>query len=342
MIAKNIATVLVNHQFNIMKNTNPQYHFFCKQSEESFSTIVLIDDIKYPKKTDALLLSSIKESLEKTFFLRGYKKVDILFVIFTNNPFEYKSMADGDFTFWLSDMNDFRIISYSADDGQFADIRDELEEALVKAPEKTSFISRIKHINGMSYPIFAILFALINIVLYVGVELFGDINDVIYIYSQGASEWHSVLENQEYYRLFTCMFIHFSFSHLASNMMSLLAIGHQLEPAIGHIKFIAIYMISGLCSSLASVFYHAHMDESAISAGASGAIFGIFGAYAIFALFDKLKGRPVPAMRIALMSILVLASGFNSTSIDNAAHLGGIISGCIIAFICCICSKNKI
>lgn len=342
MIARNIATVLVNHNFNIMKNTNPQYHFFCKQVEDSFSTIVLIDDIKYPKRTDSLLLSSIKDSLEKTFLLRGYKKVDVLFVIFTNNPFEYKSLADSDFAFWLSDMNGRRIISYSSDDAYFADIRNELEDALNKVPEKPSLISRIKGATGSSKPIFAILFALVNIVIFVGMELFGDITDVVYMFSHGASEWHSVLENQEYYRLFTSMFMHFSFPHLVSNMISLLAIGSQLEPAIGHIKFFAIYMISGLCSSLASVFYHAHMDEMAISAGASGAVFGIFGAYAIFALFDKIKGRQVPAMRIAMMSILVLANGFSSASIDNAAHLGGIISGCIIAFICCICSKNKI
>ena len=172
--------------------------------------------------------------------------------------------------------------------------------------------------------------------------MFGDITDTLYMYTHGTAEWRSILENHEYYRLITCMFIHFSFSHLMSNMVTLLAIGSQLEPVIGHIKFIVIYMLSGLCASITSVLYHAHMDMNAISAGASGAVFGIFGAYAILALFDKIHGRNVPAMRIAVMSLLVLSNGFTSSSIDNAAHLGGIISGCIIAFICCICKKNKI
>ncbi len=342
MIARNIATVLVNHEFNLMKNTNPQYHFFCKQVDDSFSTIVLIDDIKYPKKTDALLLSSIKDSLEKTFFLRGYRKVDVLFVIFTNTPFEYKGLAESDFAFWLSDMNDRRIVSYSSDDNHFLEIRNEFEEALAYEPEKPSIISRIKGSNGKANPIFAVLFALVNIFIFLGIELFFNMTDVISIYSHGASEWHSVLQNNEYYRLFTCMFLHFNFPHLFSNMLSLLAIGSQLEPAIGHIKFVIIYIFSGLCASITSVLYHAHMDELAISAGASGAIFGLFGAYAVYSLFDKLNGRQVPAMRIAIMALLVLANGFSTSTIDNAAHLGGMISGCIIAFICCICSKNKI
>lgn len=342
MITKNILTVLADHQFNIMRNTNPQYYFFCKNTQDSFSTIVLIDDIKYPKKTDALILSSIKESLEKTLLLRGYKEVDVLFIIFTNEPFGYKSLAESDFAFWLSDMGNKRIVSYTSDDANFTDIRDDLENALIKEDERPSIMSRIKGANGISNPVFTVLFALLNIIVFIGFELFGDITDTIYMYTHGTSEWHSVLENHEYYRLFTCMFIHFSFSHLMSNMITLLAIGSQLEPVIGHVKFIFIYMISGLCASLTSVFYHAHMDIDAVSAGASGAVFGIFGAYAIFALFDKLKGRKVPAMRISIMSLLVLINGFTTTSVDNAAHLGGIISGCIIAFICCICSKNKI
>ena len=342
MITKNILTVLTDHKFNIMKNTNPQYCFFCKNTEESFSTIVLIDDIKYPKRTDSLLLSSIKESLEKTFFLRGYKKVDVLFVIFTNNPFDYKTLAESDFAFWLSDMNNRRIISYTSEDADFSDIRTDLENALSAEPESTSLWTRIKGSNGVVNPVFAVIFALINTLVFIGFEMFGDITDTLYMYAHGTAEWRSILENHEYYRLFTCMFIHFSFSHLMSNMITLLALGSQLEPAIGHIKFVLIYILSGLCASLTSVLYHAHMDMDVISAGASGAVFGIFGAYAVLALFDKLKGRRVPATRIALMSILVLTNGFSSASIDNAAHLGGMISGCIIAFICCICRKNKI
>ena len=342
MIIKKIIPVLSNHNFNIMKNTNPQYYFFCKDTKESFSTIVVIDDIKYPNKTDSLLLSSIKESLEKTFFLRGYRQVEVLFVIFTNNPFDYKSLADSDFIFWLSDMNNQRIISYSDNDSNFSDIRTELEVALNKPAPKTlqNTSYYLKYIKNK--PTFAILFAILNIMISIGVELFADLDDATYFYSIGCLEWSHVLEYGEYYRLFTSIFIHFGLSHLANNMISLLAIGSQLEPAIGHIKFVIIYILSGLCGSLTSVFYHAHMEESVVSAGASGAIYGIFGAYAIFALFDKLKGNSVPATRIALISLLMLSSGMSSSSIDNAGHLGGIISGCIIAFICCICSKNKI
>ena len=342
MINKNIISVLSEHNFNVMKNTNPQYYFFCKDTKESFSTIVLIDDIKYPTKTDSLLLNSIQESLEKTFFLRGYKQVDILFVIFTNNPFDYKSLADSDFAFWLSDMNEKRIISYSSDDDSFSDIRPKLENALVLTDSKRSNRIKSNISNTQKKPVFALIFALINTMIFIGFELFGDINDVIRLYSFGALEWHSVIEQSEYYRLFTSMFIHFDFSHLSSNMISLLAISSHLEPSISHIRYIVIYIVSGLCASISSVIYHAHIDETVISVGASGAIFGVFGAYAVYALFNKLNGQYVSAGRIAIVSLLMLYSGMSSPSIDNAAHLGGIICGCLIAFICCISSKNKI
>lgn len=342
MINKNIVSVLVNHNFNIMKNTNPQYHFFCKSSDDSFSTVVLMDDINFPNKTDSLLLDSIKDSLEKTFYLRGFKHVDVLFVIFTNNPFDYKSLADSDFTFWLSDMTNFRIVSYASEDGVFSTIREEFENALIQPEKKPIFASGVNGLNIHKKPFFTILFAIINIIIFTGFELFGDMEDTLYLYGYGANEWHSVLEQHQYYRLFTCMFLHFSLSHLVSNMTSLVAVGSQLESSIGHIKFMIIYITSGLCASLTSVLYHAYTGTSAISAGASGAIFGLFGAYAVFALFDKLRGRSVPATKIAVISLLMLLNGMSSASVDNAAHLGGIISGCIIAFICCICNKNKI
>ena len=342
MFSKNILNVLMKHNYNMMKNTTPQYLFFCKQTNDSFSTIVLVDDSHYTKRTDQAVLCSIKNSLEKTFLLRGYKDVEVLFVIFTDTPFDYKSVINEEITFWLADTSRKRLISYSLDDGYFNNIRNELENAIASEPSRPSLLDRIKGSNGIANPIFTILFALANIIVFLYLELFGDVSDTLYVYANGACEWYSVLENNEYYRLFTCMFIHFGFPHLSSNMITLLSIGSQLEPSIGHIKFILIYVLSGLCASFSSVLYHWQMDSQTISAGASGAIFGIFGAYAICALFDKKQGKNIPATRIALISLLSLANGMTNSNIDNAAHLGGIISGCIIAFICCICRKNKI
>jgi rhomboid protease GluP len=236
-------------------------------------------------------------------------------------------------------MNQQRIISYANNDLCFSDIRSDLENAL--SIENSSLTNRFYDKYIKNKPTFAILFAIINIAIFIGIELFASIEQANYLYNFACMKWYSILEYGEYYRLFTCMFMHFGLTHLSSNMISLVALGSQLEPDIGHLKFIIIYIVSGLCASLTSLYYHAQMEEPVISAGASGAIYGLFGAYVIYSLFGKLKGN-VAATKIALISVLMLLNGMSSVSIDNAAHLGGIISGCLIAFICCICSKNKI
>lgn len=342
MNLKKLIGVLAENQYNFAKNSNPQYLFFCRNSDEHFSAIILVDDVRYPQTNDPLVFTSIRESLEKTFLLRGYRNVDVLFVIFTKNPFAYKKFADSEFTFWVSDLNSGRIISYSDNDSAFDFIRNDLESCLTEQEEKPSLKDKFNNFRLSTRPVFTIFFALISIMVFFYMDLFGNLSDTTYIYNHGAAEWHSVLEDNEFYRLLTSMFIHFDFGHLFNNMISLFAVGSQLEPAIGHIKYTIIYILSGLAASMTSVLYHASTDAYVISAGASGAIFGLFGAYAVCSLFDMVKHKNLSFSRIAIISILMLYNGMANESVDNAAHLGGMIFGCIIAFICCICKKNKI
>jgi len=341
MISRNIVSVLNNYGYNMMKSSNPKYLFFSKQTDEAFSTTVLIDDENDANSINADLLNSIKESLENTLLLRGFKRVDVLFIIFSTNPFAYKELAEQDFTFWVADTGYKRIISYTSDDGDFALLRDSFEQALyVDTPAYSTGYT--KKAATIKKPIITISLAVINILIFLYFDLFCDMAESTVMYFRFSSEWSTVLEGNEYYRLFTSMFLHFDMTHLSGNMITLFAIGLQLEPYIGHIKYLIIYLLSGLMGSLSSVLYHCYLGESVLSAGASGAIFGVFGAYAIYALFEQRKGKSIPAMRIAMISLLMLLNGMTSGTVDNAAHLGGIITGCIISFICCICSKNKI
>ena len=342
MNLESIMLLLANQGYNLAKNNNPQYLFFCKTNSTEFSAIILIDDVKYAPTTDPNVFCSIRDSLEKTFLLRGYSSVDILFVIFSKNPFAYKSLADSDFSFWISDVNNERIISYADTISSFESIRNDFERCMWEPVKEKSFISKVKEKGILSYPVFTIIFAAINIFVFLYMSIFGNLYDMSYLYSHGATEWHSVLENHEYYRLFTAIFIHFDFMHLFNNMISLIVIGSQLEPFMGHFKFLLTYILSGLAASLTSVLYYYNQGTNVISAGASGAIFGIFGGFAVYSLFDMLGKRHAPFKRIAIISLLMLYNGMSSQSVDNAAHLGGMIFGCIFAFICCICKKNKI
>jgi len=130
----------------------------------------------------------------------------------------------------------------------------------------------------------------------------------------------------EWWRLGTSMFLHFGFLHLAFNMWALLNLGLVAEGLFGSRRFLAVYVLSGLGGSLASVFVH----PMVVGGGASGAIFGVAGG-----LIVALRVRPGASVRPGgrFMSSLVmfvlynLFFGFATPGIDNIAHLGGLVTG---------------
>ena len=87
---------------------------------------------------------------------------------------------------------------------------------------------------------------IVNIAVFMVLSLLGDTENGYFMLHHGAMYEPMILENQEYYRFFTCMFLHFGIQHLLNNMVMLGALGWQLEPVIGKVKYLLIYFISGL------------------------------------------------------------------------------------------------
>lgn len=132
----------------------------------------------------------------------------------------------------------------------------------------------------------------------------------------------------DYYRLFTSMFIHIGIIHLAFNMYALYEIGPQIENFYGKIKFLIIYILSGVIGGLFSIALN-----NSISAGASGAIFGLFGALLYFGYYYRVYLGNVLKSQILPIIILNLGLGFILEGIDIAAHFGGLIGGILISMI---------
>ena len=86
----------------------------------------------------------------------------------------------------------------------------------------------------------------INVAVFLILSILGNTEDVVFMLHHGAMYEPLVTEGQEYYLLFTCMFLHFGITHLMNNMVMLGALGWNLEVEIGKIRFIIIYFISGL------------------------------------------------------------------------------------------------
>ncbi len=136
------------------------------------------------------------------------------------------------------------------------------------------------------------------------------------------------------WRLLTATMLHAGLIHLGFNMWVLWDAGRIAERFYGSLQFLLIYLISGLFGSLASLFFAA---RTGVSVGASGAIFGVVGALLAVVLTKHSKLPPALAagMRSSMLMFIgySLVMGFIARFIDNAAHIGGLVSGFAAAVI---------
>jgi membrane associated rhomboid family serine protease len=134
-----------------------------------------------------------------------------------------------------------------------------------------------------------------------------------------------LVDQGQYWRLFTVMFLHANLIHLAFNMYALYLFGNLIEDALGTLRFLGIYLLCGL---LASVTSFSFSQPLGIAVGASGAIFGLLGAWVAYNYRRRGTALASANLRSALMIVAInVFLGFSIAGIDNFAHLGGLASG---------------
>ena len=150
-----------------------------------------------------------------------------------------------------------------------------------------------------------------------------------------------------YETLFTSMFMHGGWAHIAGNMLFLWIFGDNIEDRLGHLKYLIFYLLCGIIASLSHVFVTGVLDPSSVevpSLGASGAISGVLGAYILLhpqrrvtvILFRFLT--QVPAyVAIGIWFVFQLISGLGMLGggsqqggVAYAAHIGGFLAGLIL------------
>ena len=131
-----------------------------------------------------------------------------------------------------------------------------------------------------------------------------------------------IVNFNQYYRLFTGMFLHAGILHLLFNMYALYIIGMQLESFLGKAKYLIVYLLSGIGASMLSIFF-----SNSFSVGASGAIFGLMGALLYFGYHYRVYLDSVVKSQIIPLIVLNLILGFTISGVDNWAHIGGLVSG---------------
>ncbi len=203
---------------------------------------------------------------------------------------------------------------------------EELNDKTVKDDKKMSKLFK----NGI--PIITYILIFLNILIFILMLSPAIYNDFINLFAN----YYINIQNGEIYRLITSIFLHGNSVHLFFNMYALYIIGPEIERYYGTLKFLIIYLMSGIIGSL----FSAVLTTSA-SIGASGAIFGLFGSLLYFGfnyratLDSYLKGQIIPLILINLLVGLIVPG------IDVAAHVGGLIGGFLISYMLGIKGFNK-
>lgn len=167
----------------------------------------------------------------------------------------------------------------------------------------------------------------LNLAVFVGVlvserRVVGELDLIGHAFNPDLGEIVGVADGQ-WYRLFTAMFLHQAVWHIAFNMLGLWWLGGPLEAALGRVRFLALYLLSGLAGSALTYLIAAPNQPSL---GASGAIFGLLGATVVLMRRMNYDMRPV----FALLALNLLFT-FTWSGIAWEAHVGGLVAGTAIA-----------
>ncbi|HCM90887.1 MULTISPECIES: rhomboid family intramembrane serine protease [Vagococcus] len=184
-------------------------------------------------------------------------------------------------------------------------------------------------------PYFTYLFLVIQLIVYITMEVVGTRHGIFngsensgILTLFGALSPQLIVENHEYWRFITPIFIHIGFTHLALNSLTLYFVGRILEPIIGHARFFFLYLMSGIIGNLLSFAFG---NSYGLSAGASTSLFGMFAAFIVLGrIYSYHPMIRQMSQNMSLLIILNLVMNLFSSGVDILGHLGGAIGGLLL------------
>lgn len=249
-----------------------------------------------------------------------YGTANVLFVIFTDDPYQINQFIEADSGHWIYNYTEGRLVIYENQPGTFFGAEKLFEPERVRTRQNYVFT-----VNNF--------IILVNVVVFAVMALKGNTQNTIYLYRCGGITPESLFEDHQVYRLFTSMFMHSGISHLVNNMIVLYFIGGTLEKYIGRVRYLIIYLLSGLLGGLISQIYYMAMAENVICVGASGAIFGAVGAMLTVVVVNHGRVENFTFPRLIIYVVLSIYLGFTSQGVSLSAHLGGLATGFFTALL---------
>lgn len=186
----------------------------------------------------------------------------------------------------------------------------------------------IQSVFSYGKPFMTYILLAVNILLFVLLEINGDSTSTATLIDFGAKYNPAIIENGEWWRIVSSMFLHIGIPHLLLNMLAVFYLGTAAERIYGSLRFTVIYFLAGIGGGLASFAFTTN-----VSAGASGALFGLFGALLFFGCIHKRIFFQTMGMNLLIIIGINIVFGLSVPQVDNGAHMGGLISGFIASAI---------
>lgn len=196
-----------------------------------------------------------------------------------------------------------------------------------------NFMERITESKGKekSSKIVTYILIFINVLIFI-ITAFLSQNlyniDVYTLVLMGA-KFNEFINRGQLWRFITAAFLHGGLTHVTFNMYALNIIGGEVEYSYGKIKYMAIYICSAISGSIFSYIF----NRDSVSVGASGAVFGLFGAMLVYGFNNRKNIGKAYMMNILKVIGVNILIGVTISTIDNSAHIGGLLTGAIVAII---------
>jgi membrane associated rhomboid family serine protease len=162
----------------------------------------------------------------------------------------------------------------------------------------------------------------LNVILFVGQQASDGVTNRLVMSN------YDIWNSGEYYRMLSSAFLHDPtfILHIAFNMYALYMFGSQVERLVGGVRYLTLYLVAALGGSVATYLFFSPYGSSL---GASGAVFGLFGAFFVFAR----RMRADTSQLVFLIGLNLFIGYIGRGYINNYAHVGGLLTGGLVALI---------
>lgn len=343
MLFRELDVVLIKNGFNEMPTYRKYLHLYQKKYE-TWDEYLFVIEYEWCDRSSVEESKSLIEQVEHMVKSKSVGS-ELTTIVITKNVERYRDLATMSKQPWILDEEHSRLMVYESEGETNQGLKQQIEKML---DEEMFFRSgnvgrrnrqALKN-NLEKLPICTIVLVAMNVLAYMILKTTcsSDYEYESVIDSLG-TQVRAIFNQHEYYRLITAIFLHANLEHLLGNMIWLAYLGQILEKRLKPVNFLVLYFGSGLFADFASLLYNMVNHEMVVSIGASGAIFGLVGALLYIVLKHKKGVEGISVRQVVLCVVFSLYAGFTAEHIDNAAHIGGCLAGCLIAIL--ICPRNK-